>query len=74
MIIDIMYTHVGKDGSIVRIPNQAKQAIDHTIQANNKAKKKIKLERDDMIGQSVDRWLYDIKWQSTFMPKAPRKQ
>lgn len=69
-----MYTHIAKDWSVVQLPNQAKNAIDATIQANDRVKKQIKNKRIDMIRETVDNKLYEIKWVPISYGKLPRKQ
>lgn len=44
-----MYAHVTKDGSVLKMTNQAKQALDHTIENNENIKKQAKLQRIDKV-------------------------
>lgn len=50
-----MYKHIAKDGNIVDIPNQAKNAIDHTIKNNERVKRDIIYKRNDHIGELVEK-------------------
>ena len=69
-----MYTHIAKDWRKFQLPNQAKNAIDSTIKANEQVKTKIKRQRKDLIWETVDRSLYEMKSNSISIGKLPRKK
>jgi hypothetical protein len=56
-----MYKHIAKDGNIVKLTSQAKNAIDYTITKNNNIRKKIKIDRNDKILAITDEKLYEIQ-------------
>ena len=69
-----MYNYVSKEGHVIKMTNQAKNAMDHTIKNNQDIKKKAKIKAQENVLSVVDKGLYDLKGGNVAMPKAPRRK